>query len=120
MSLRKIAKELGVSPTLLSLVLSGQKRSAPLLEKLGAHGYNVHGVGEQVNTRGKHSYPTGMPQPTAHLSGAVSSGRQSTGLLIRVSWVRIPHGPPNLTIDRTIFEMWLSLAGTPIHVAARS
>ena len=27
---------------------------------------------------------------------AVSSARQSTGLLIRVSWVRIPHGLPNL------------------------
>ena len=29
-------------------------------------------------------------------------------------------GPPNLTIDRTIFEMWLVLADSPKSVAARS
>ena len=31
--------------------------------------------------------------PGRYRTGAVSSARQSTGLLIRVSWVRFPHGP---------------------------
>ena len=33
---------------------------------------------------------------TRRTQGAVSSVWQSTGLLIRVSWVRPPHGPPQI------------------------
>ena len=29
------------------------------------------------------------------------------------------NGPPNLTIDRTSFEMWLVLAGSPKSISAR-
>ena len=32
----------------------------------------------------------------------------------------VQSGPPNLTIDRTIFEMWLVLASSPKSVTARS
>ena len=32
----------------------------------------------------------------------------------------VKSGPPNLTIDRTVFEMWLSLAGSPRSVTPQS
>ena len=41
------------------------------------------------------------------------------GQMSRCSCVRVSPSPPNLTIDRTVFEMWLNLAGSPQFTVKR-
>ena len=65
----------------------------------------------------------GAPMALASPWAAFSTGGLSEKALILIrprSIVRVTPAPPNLTIDRTIFEMWLVLADPPKSVAARS
>ena len=94
MSLRQIAKTLGVSHTLLVLWRQGKRSLSPDLERrynalAGESGY-TEVVTTQVVT--KRPVVTAPPRRTPH--GPVAQSGQSIGLLIRVSWVRIPAGPP--------------------------
>ena len=86
MSLRQIAKVLGVSQSLLLLWRQGKRTlSRDLVERyhlLTASGYNQSGY---KKPRHRVSAPSSAPGPVAQ------SG-QSIGLLIRVSRVRIPAG----------------------------
>ena len=82
MSLRQIAKQLGISHTLLVLWRQGKRNLSPELQAkyhtLVTSGYN--------STDHNRSTPSPPPGPVAQLG-------QSIGLLIRVSRVRIPAGP---------------------------
>ena len=91
MSLRKIAKELGVSHTLLVLWRQGKRNLSPELQAryhklVAASGYKS-GYKSSVDSSPPDQSNTRIQPPWAG-----SSVWQSIGLLIRVSWVRIPAG----------------------------
>ena len=87
MSLRQIAKQLGISHTLLVLWRQGKRNLSPELQAkyhtLVTSGYTESGYNSTDHNR---STPSPPPGPVAQLG-------QSIGLLIRVSRVRIPAGP---------------------------
>jgi transcriptional regulator with XRE-family HTH domain len=91
MSLRQIAKALGVSHTLLSLWRQGKRTLSPELAtryySMVESGYNESGYNDQAPNL---STPSSSYGPVAQFG-------QSIGLLIRVSRVRIPAGPPPLS-----------------------
>ncbi len=90
MSLRQIAKALGVSHTLLSLWRQGKRNLSPDLEtryyQLSESGYTTSGYKDSSN----------ILSAASPSQGPVAQSGQSIGLLIRVSRVRIPAGPPPL------------------------
>ena len=69
--------------------------------------------GPAFTAKAGQSHPLVSTRPRLGLS---TVGRLSGAMALRRSGVRIPPGPPSLTIDRTIFEMWLVFAGSPESV----
>ena len=82
MSLRKFAMELGVSHTLLRLWKQRKRRLSPESEK------RYHKLAANTYNQSRNTFTPSSPH------GPVAQFGQSIGLLIRVSWVRIPAGPP--------------------------
>ena len=86
LSLRQIAKKLGVSHSLLVLWRQGKRTLSRELQEryhtIAASGYNQSGY----NNRSPEAFTRSLPR------GPVAQSGQSIGLLIRVSRVRIPAG----------------------------